>query len=553
MTGSAILVLGIASIASWPISLYLLRLYRNTVVQTMRGSGASEISEAANEAAAGDTSSPPASMLTISTTPVSTVLTNGLESAALFERSMRDPWRLAAAYIWGGMAFAAVTAFSDLAAYETPRAMQMIVMISIYAWPAVLAAHLVAASTLRQIARLHGAYFGILLVVFIVAAVRSPDVSTVSLFVSWMLLNFLPTLIIFLYLNRRVRAVGPMVLAFMAVSLTGVVIALSLFDGSPRLLSGFSEIADALGFNAIATFLTIMLLGFATFAILGWLAVTWIRNRYRSQAMNDQSLTIDAMLMLFAVVYSIGIATQGTVWILAAPVAYGAYKVILVWRLKRWTGNRSANRNSDLLFLRVFSTPHLRERIFSVLAKHWRYLGNVQMLMGPDLAKMTVRPHEFLDFLSGRIRNNFVLDQASLDQRLSTRDQNLDFDGRYRINDYFCFIDSWVMVLRTLIRESNVVFLDARGFSAQNAGVTFELNEILNTVPLHCTVITVDTQTDVALLRQVLEDAWQSLPKSSPNRQIESPVLELYQLTKDSGDEYVAVLARICAATVAET
>jgi hypothetical protein len=48
------------------------------------------------------------------------------------------------------------------------------------------------------------------------------------------------------------------------------------------------------------------------------------------------------------------------------------------------------------------------QRLFDALDKHWRHVGSIQMIAGPDLATTTVEPHEFLDFLRGRLARRFI-------------------------------------------------------------------------------------------------------------------------------------------------
>jgi hypothetical protein len=114
--------------------------------------------------------------------------------------------------------------------------------------------------------------------------------------------------------------------------------------------------------------------------------------------------------------------------------------------------------------LRVFSLGRRSERLFDALATHWRHVGNIRLIAGPDLATTTVEPHEFLGFLSGKLARRFIDGPETLDLRLSETDLEPDPDGRFRVSDYFCYDDTWLTVLSRLADESDAVLMDLRGF-----------------------------------------------------------------------------------------
>lgn len=126
------------------------------------------------------------------------------------------------------------------------------------------------------------------------------------------------------------------------------------------------------------------------------------------------------------------------------------------------------------------------------------------MIAGVDLAHRTVEPHEFLDFLSGKLARRFIGGPAELDQRMRERDTSPDRDLRFRVNDFFCYDDTWKLVLSRLARESDAVLMDLRGFSKRNAGCVFELGELARMVPLERVVFVVDRRTDEQLLAETL-------------------------------------------------
>jgi hypothetical protein len=167
----------------------------------------------------------------------------------------------------------------------------------------------------------------------------------------------------------------------------------------------------------------------------------------------------------------------------------------------------SASRRPRLLVLRNFAAGRKGERLFESLEKHWRRTGSIHLIAGMDLAARTVEPHEFLAFLTGRLARRFITNAEVLERRVSEMDVAPDRDLRFRVNDFFCYDDTWRMVLSRLLPESDVVFMDLRGFSRQNTGCVFELGELARAHVLGRVVFLVDEHTDEELLRDTIASA----------------------------------------------
>ena len=120
-----------------------------------------------------------------------------------------------------------------------------------------------------------------------------------------------------------------------------------------------------------------------------------------------------------------------------------------------------------------------------------------------------------------------------LNERLVETKQRRDFDGRYRVDDFFCHDDTWQMVLKRLARESDAVLMDLRGFLPSNSGCVFEINELLNVVSLDRAVFVIDDSTDVSFLHDILAQRWKALAEDSPNRSLAEPKALLFRLTDD--------------------
>lgn len=141
---------------------------------------------------------------------------------------------------------------------------------------------------------------------------------------------------------------------------------------------------------------------------------------------------------------------------------------------------RAANGTTApmLLLLRVFALGSRSERFFDAFSKWWRRSGSISLIAGPDLITTVVEPHEFLDFVSGRLSRQFVQSEADLEQRLADLDRQPDPDGLYRVNEFFCHADTWQVTMRRLAKESDAVLMDLRSFSSKNRGSLYELGQV---------------------------------------------------------------------------
>ncbi|MGE0705810.1 MAG: hypothetical protein AB7P22_17960, partial [Vicinamibacterales bacterium] len=193
-------------------------------------------------------------------------------------------------------------------------------------------------------------------------------------------------------------------------------------------------------------------------------------------------------------------------WIVASPLAFIVYKVSARLAVQRTASHMpAAARPPRLLVLRSFAIGRESERLFESLEKHWRRTGSIHLIAGVDLATRTVEPHEFLEFVTGRLARRFITDAAALDRRIAEMDIAPDRDLRFRVNDFFCYDDTWRMVLSRLLPESDAVIMDLRGFSRRNSGCVFELGELARAGVLEHVVFLVDARTDVQLFRDTLE------------------------------------------------
>ncbi len=415
--------------------------------------------------------------------------------------------RVVCVYILAGFVFALVMAVSYLiSGIDDIVMMQLIVMCSIFCWPTVLVFSLVATTSLRKAFFSLSFYFIIFLMIDGIVLVRNPHMDFMELLFVWATYNLLPTILLLAFLNKRIRAVGPMVWVFMFAAIAGSLVAMGISGANDVLLVFLTELGAAASLDATGIFVAILFTGFVVFSLLGWLLLRCVRFAYESRVISDQSLTVDSVMLIFAMYYAINLAFEGIIWTLSSVVAFVVYGLIVRIGVKYVSAGSFETK--PLLVLRVFSLGKKSEALFQAITQRWRYLGNVQLIAGPDLATSTIEPHEFLTFLSGRLRQEFIHNAETLQQRLATLETQRDFDGRFRINELFCYADTWKQALAALVDKQNTVLMDLRSFTARKPGCIHELNTLVQVVPLNRVVLVVDQTTDLTFLSQVLHEAW---------------------------------------------
>ena len=365
----------------------------------------------------------------------------------------------------------------------------------------------------------------------------------------WFARNRDGTLLALASLAPPIRAVGPLVAVFMIAIVAGAIFILPAVYNSDTALALLSEIDTRLHLAVYGTVALVLLAGAILMGLMGWLGLRWLSRRYRAQRVSDQSIMIDAVLLIFGFEYSISLAQKSLVWLFAPVAAILAYKTVAATGLRllrRWDPPDVDPKR--LLLLRVFSLGRRSGRLFGGFSKLWRHLGTLRMIAGPDLATSTVEPHEFLDFIAGRLQRRFISSSAALEQRLAESEPRRDPDGRYRSSSFFCYDDTWKMVLGRLAQDSDAVLMDLRGFTEQARGCIYEIHELLDVVPLEYIVFVIDRTSDEIGLAHVFSDGWAKLCAASPNRADLTPRVRLVRFDGLYGRK-VANLVALLAAT----
>ena len=427
-------------------------------------------------------------------------------------------------YAMSGCAFAAVATGLTFHLTDLEFSFVKCVLIMLaWAWPLVLVLNLVWGQDRRPLGVLLLAYFGILFVVCLRVAFSDTPPLAVSGYsvapffdplIFWAT-TVLPTLFLLVFLLRSIRAIGPVLLVFMLVISSGGAGGAFILSMHAVMRAVASIMPTTSLSSAGIALLLSHLAGMVLFAPLAWVAINVMRRRYEAKRFSDATMVFDSIwlfqtLSLFAMLFhSAGYAA----WV--AIGAFALYKAV-AWSGLRLVAAAAAQRSpARLLLLRVFGFKRRTERLFDRLAARWRHAGPIALIAAPDVASRSIDPAKFLDFVSGRLRRRFIIEPSELEQRFHVLDNRPDPDARYRIDELFCGKDTWQAAVRLLMGNCDLVAMDLRGFSPKNKGCVFELQSLVDHVPLGKVVLLTDATTDVPFLRQTLTACWRAARSTS--------------------------------------
>lgn len=256
------------------------------------------------------------------------------------------------------------------------------------------------------------------------------------------------------------------------------------FQGSDWLIAGAVTAA------AVGVFCASMWL-----AARGLDGLAWMINR---GWMSDVSVVAAAGMLLLAALAVIAMDKPSATpafkfFLLLAWVA--AFVAAYVAVLRRHPCPQKGRR---LLMLRVFSRDHRAERLLDTLQSRWQLAGPVLEIGGPDLVKLNLDINEFIKFATFRLHELFQPSAVPADVLAHSLDLGLDREGRFRVNELFCFDTSWKAVVEQLLAIADVVLLDLRGFNDKRSGTSHEVERLAARSLLPRVVAIGDAHTDWA-------------------------------------------------------
>lgn len=530
---TAILSLALGAFVALVAAVLLLRLYRRQVIHGMALLGRGDVTVPIAKVAG---SAPSTILGVVRFGP--NMHGDTLDRSRLAFSSLRKGFYV---YLVAGLSFAVAVTFMHATFEPRWKPIPVFLIISLLcAWPAIALVCTTSVIGNRKMIQLSAGYLCTCLMSAVVIAlgnttkVNIPLSALAVLLVAFVALNACPSLFVTGVLVRRTRAAQPVLLT---ISIASVALCFGLiYSLHWSMEHGFLGMTGKSIFQASAVFRSRF--GISPFWALGIVGVlcgctagicmaNGIAALYRAKWINDQTITADATIFVFAIFHSFLLYDVGMKGFLVIPTGFLAYKMVMIVGFRFLRGGTAQSRH--LLFLRVFALGRRSERFLDNFSKAWLRIGSINLIAGPDLATSTVKPNEFLNFLAGRLSKMFLADAADVDRGVRELDLKPDPDGRFRINQFFCRDNTWLLAMRRLAHQSEAVLMDLRGFSPERRGCQLELEELLNHVPLERFVIMVDKTTDLPFLTQILLDAWKNLSGSSPNHALADPSVRLFE------------------------
>lgn len=392
----------------------------------------------------------------------------------LFDRGERARRAAAAIYLLASIAAACVLAWCE---WRTGGRVMLALSL---AWPATLTVAAVAIPSFRTrlfVYALTGV--AMLLLMWAVAGVAS-----------WIV--FTPTFVLMLVANRWLKTIAPLLVV-------------------PSLVATFAAVFAVVGWRR-QEWIDVAVAGLVML-FLALLFLSAVVVAYRRKLFSDLWFQLAFLWVLFILWYAA--KELGEIWwaAFAAIAAYGITTFLTVAVVRR-----KAHRHApvELLVLRAFG-DHSRMQFFEEITARWRYVGPVHLIVGPDSVIANLDITELSRIMTMRSRGMYVNDKDDVLRRVEKADTRPDPDGRYRVNDFFCFADTWRPTFTQLLVRSKVVLVDLTGYRPANQGVAFELAQLLARRALGSFVLIIDESTNVDHLHATLMRVWRELDPSVPN------------------------------------
>jgi hypothetical protein len=206
-----------------------------------------------------------------------------------------------------------------------------------------------------------------------------------------------PSLFLLLFLNRTVRAVGPVLLIFGSLVFLGWSIAMACLATSVG-MSTAHWVFNSTQIGAATLWRGVTGAGLLIGAVLGWLVIGRVADAYAARRFSDQMLIIDSIWFLQSLMLCSSIGSEAGYWAVAGLAAFAAYKTTTVLGF-RFFSSMLERQPQRLLLLRVFGFSRRSSRLMDLVAARWRYIGNIFLIAAPDLAGQTIEPGKLLAFL----------------------------------------------------------------------------------------------------------------------------------------------------------
>jgi len=379
--------------------------------------------------------------------------------------------------------------------YEADRGFslkQTLVVGAVYAWPMVLAWGLARRWSWWRV--LGGVLAYMLLMMFPVMLLSGTR-QMLSGVGAWLALQVATPMMVTLFIggSGRIRAVAPYLLPPFLLLSAASVISLEILAASVESQSAWERALV----GSLGAYGTVLM-----FVLLPWVLMAWpvyalgrcLAEAYRAKRFSDLGYLF--AVYWFVVLFTSALTALGSVGPEALIQILAWLWIPLGWGgLKRWLAPRESS--PTLLVLRVFQRDAQVEQLFDRVIERWRLTGNTLLIAGTDLLSRTLDPDELFAYFNGRLAERFVASKEQVSARVAGLDMAPDPDGRYRVNECYCFDATWRSVLAALVHKADVALMDLRGFGhkAKNLGCIHELGVLAKAPHLQRVVLLYDQHT----------------------------------------------------------
>ncbi|WP_411726972.1 hypothetical protein [Methyloglobulus sp.] len=425
------------------------------------------------------------------------------ESVDLTQQNYYARWRLRIGVVLIATVLAVIIAYVQQDAYveDTFSWRRLCMLTLVNAWPLVPSIGLLERWSRWKILLVSVSY---LLLTSVMVMLKSTDNQNLGSVLLWLFGEQIPLLVfVFFLTGSKSRAIGPYLLVVFflltASSLLGLSALEQVIKGGPD--SWLMDLLLATPFNAYVVFIL--------FSMVPWLPAFYpVRYMARRLAEAYRHKVFSEPLYLLSGLWSIALIFQAMT--LSHSAGLSAYGILAAWLVIPLSVVlmkpmlHPPYQPPTLLLLRVFRADDGIETLFDSVVERWRYTGNTLMIAGKDLALRNLDPDELFAFLSGHLQDRFISDDARLQQAVQKLDLQADPDGRYRINEFFCFDSTWKLVLATLVDKADSVLMDLRAYTPKREGCTHELTVLATKPHLQKLVILFNKDTDKQAAEQLL-------------------------------------------------
>ena len=372
---------------------------------------------------------------------------------------------------------------------------RLLMLGAIYAWPMVLAWGLARRWSWLRILSAIALY---LLAMLVLVMIRSTEEQTLASASGWLFSQVaIPmTITLLIGASGRIRAVAPYLLPPTLLLVFSSVLALQILTQSVNHPAPW--VISLVG--TLGAYPTLLLFALGPWLVMAWPVFKlgkWLAGAYRAKLFSDLSylIAIYWFLILFASALP---AMESVGWVAFVQVLAWLWLPVLMLMLR---GPLTPPPGPPtLLVLRVFQRDTQVERLFDQVIERWRLTGNTVLIAGTDLLTRTLDADDLFVYLNGALAERFIASPAQVAERIEKFDWLADPDGRYRINECYCFDSTWQTALRALVARADVVLMDLRGFRAENRGCRHELGVLAGAAHLRRVLVLHDRDTarDVA-------------------------------------------------------